>query len=201
MRQRWTCLLSILLFVWLLLAITGQISYAQQYPTADDTITIPTIVGGQAADPGEYPWQAMLLDSSGYFYCGGTLIQPEWILTAGHCTYGVTPTQVVLGAHSRNDNRESGRQTIAVKQVYRHPQFSPSSLVNDIALLQLSGPATLTKAWSPLRQLGRGTRGVMHREFCHCHRLGHDPKKMARWRLCCRGNAANCTLGHLPSSI
>src|SRR5918994_341162 len=42
------------------------------------------IVGGDDAEPGEYPAVAHI--SYGAFLCTGTLIQPDTVLTAGHCS-------------------------------------------------------------------------------------------------------------------
>ena len=50
------------------------------------------IVGGATAEPNEYPWQASLQYRSGtrwYHFCGGSLIAPNWILTAAHCLDGM----------------------------------------------------------------------------------------------------------------
>ena len=41
------------------------------------------IINGQSvAHPGMYPWQVILTHSN-VFFCGGALISPTWILTAG----------------------------------------------------------------------------------------------------------------------
>ena len=44
------------------------------------------VVGGFSAGEQMYPWQVRLLvkrdDTS---QCGGTLIAPQWVLTAAHC--------------------------------------------------------------------------------------------------------------------
>lgn len=139
-------------FFWLVVIILilgiGYISTADrslaQEPTGDgDKGRAGDIVGGQAADPGEYPWQAMLLDSSGRFFCGGSLIHAKWVLTAGHCTYGITVARVVLGAHDRTNSGESSRQTITVVRTIRHPNYNDNTTDNDLALLELSQPATL----------------------------------------------------------
>jgi len=44
----------------------------------------PSIIGGQEAVLGQFPWQAFILtDDRGA--CGGSLILVNWVLTAAHC--------------------------------------------------------------------------------------------------------------------
>ena len=51
------------------------------------------IVGGTDASSEEIPWQVALTDGTWtniYYlqFCGGTLISPDWVLSAAHCMRG-----------------------------------------------------------------------------------------------------------------
>lgn len=59
------------------------------------------IVGGVPAAPGDFPYIVSLADSKdGYYFCGGSLLNNNTILTAGHCAFNIDPrgVQVRLGS-------------------------------------------------------------------------------------------------------
>ena len=66
----------------------------------------PQIVGGVAAKPGEWPWQAQLKYSddggNSYHICGASILDHYWIVTAAHCVVGKNTTSfnVTVGRYS-----------------------------------------------------------------------------------------------------
>ena len=106
------------------------------------------IVNGETAKPGSWPWQASL-QYRGRHYCGGSLLNENWIVTAAHCPV-IPDTRVVLGEHDFTSDTED-IQTLRVAKAFIHPEFNvPSWLNNDIQLIKLASPANLTMRVSPV---------------------------------------------------
>ncbi len=105
----------------------------------------PEIVGGQEADPGEWPWQVALVNKGADLYqnqfCGGTIISADWVVTAAHCVDSSAPNDldVVAGVHDLS-NPEPNFQRRTLSQIIVHPNWNDSTFDNDIALLKLSSP-------------------------------------------------------------
>ncbi|XP_027039120.1 transmembrane protease serine 9-like isoform X1 [Pocillopora damicornis] len=104
------------------------------------------IVGGEVAYPGAWPWQAgFKRDANDIIFCGGSLINKEWIATASHCVYDLLSMNknavlvVKLGEFDKA-NKEEQEISVKTKKIIMHPNYNFKTLDYDIALVQLEEP-------------------------------------------------------------
>jgi len=104
------------------------------------------IVGGEPASSQTWGWAASLrYSSTGFHFCGGSIISASHILTAAHCTVELSsPSSVRVYVGSIYLNIVG--QVRDVSKIYTYPYYSSSNYVNDIAILKLSSPLDLTQA-------------------------------------------------------
>ncbi|KAL7886624.1 hypothetical protein AOLI_G00043450 [Acnodon oligacanthus] len=96
------------------------------------------IVGGYECAKHSVPYIASL--NVGYHFCGGSLINSLWVVSAAHCYQ--SSIQVRLGEHNIHAN-DGTEQFISSSKVIRHPSYSSSTLNNDIMLIKLKSAATI----------------------------------------------------------
>jgi len=107
------------------------------------------IVGGEEATPHSYPWMAALF-VDGKWFCGGTLISDEWVLTAAHCAKDASEMRVMLGAHNVREASEEGRIELVTTDFFTHERYSQFNLHNDLALVHLPERVTFTDTIKPV---------------------------------------------------
>jgi secreted trypsin-like serine protease len=123
----------------------------------------PGIVGGSAAPADSWPSTVFLygtFDDQPYG-CTGSVVAPEWIVTAAHCAYGAPgrfadSMTAVLNAKDYTDG--ATREVIGIDRLVVHQAYDPARDLNDVAVFHLSRPTT-----APAIRLGTKDEHAAHR--------------------------------------
>uniref|UniRef100_A0A8C1WSI5 Zgc:123295 n=1 Tax=Cyprinus carpio TaxID=7962 RepID=A0A8C1WSI5_CYPCA len=113
------------------------------------------IVGGKNATAGVWPWQVSIhlsfLGTDYGHFCGGTLINKDWVLSAAHCFqwFNASYTVMYFGRLNQSGSNPYETNRTASRNI-NHPNFTISNLDNDIALIQLSSSVTFSDYIKPV---------------------------------------------------
>jgi secreted trypsin-like serine protease len=102
----------------------------------------PLILGGSIVPVGQKTYTVGLRQTAtGGAVCGGSLITPTHVLTAGHCSGFISHASV--GSHFRGGSADG--EVIRVTKDTRHPKYIYDQLiVYDYAILELETPSSVT---------------------------------------------------------
>lgn len=107
-----------------------------------DAAVLGRIIGGEQVLSNSWGWVVGLYRSNSYF-CSGSLIEPDLIITAGHCMIPelTTLSQVTVIAGTNTLSNTDGRgQVRQVKELFLHPDYDNTLRLNDIAIIRLRNP-------------------------------------------------------------
>jgi len=95
------------------------------------------IVGGAPANPHQYPWLAALVSKRGRQFCGGSVINERFILTAAHCVDGSSASKLNVAVAKHNRTQDLDQHVFTVKKITIHDNYNRATQNNDIAIIEL----------------------------------------------------------------
>lgn len=108
--------------------------------------TVYAVTDGEPDGEG-HPYVGLLIfdvDGSPAWRCSGTLIAPDVVLTAGHCTDGATGGRIWFDSDMQGRNDETGYPYsggVEFVEIATHPLFPTGSFVlHDVGLVRLATP-------------------------------------------------------------
>jgi len=95
------------------------------------------IVGGIPAQRNELPYQVQL-QLFGSHFCGGSVINEDWIITAAHCLFDdIGPTGYSVAVRQYDVTQVEDEIVLGVAEYFKHPRYPIPG--NDIALIRVAG--------------------------------------------------------------
>lgn len=115
---------------------------------------IPKPVNGVPAPKKSHPWQvslgvAHIANQHEAHFCGASIIDDQWILTAAHCVRGLEPSDFLIAAGATTLGRKNARYNAS--KVIIHPKYDKTSQDNDIALIHLRDRLLTSASVRPIR--------------------------------------------------
>jgi secreted trypsin-like serine protease len=115
------------------------------------------IVGGEVAMPGQFRFAAAIyiVTADSTYFCAGSLIMLQWILTAGQCVDGALLFNIRLG-NTKLSTDDPNMLLLATETYFLHPDYDPLTLRNDIGLIKLRMQVFFTDYIGPTSVLKNG---------------------------------------------
>jgi len=105
-----------------------------------------SIVNGGPAEPCFWQYHVGLVDweVSRKPFCGGSLIELDWVLTSASCLLGRESVRVVAGKfYTQTDSVDTKNRWS--KKLYINPNYVASTFANDFGLIRLQTPFVFSK--------------------------------------------------------
>lgn len=105
------------------------------------------IVGGQQAEENQFPY-IISLRMGDRHRCGGSILNPHWILTAAHCVIQINPDRLTVVVGSTK--LDAGGQRYKVAKTFHHQNYSAIGLHHDVGLVKVESSIDFNEGVTPI---------------------------------------------------
>mmetsp|Transcript_8210 Transcript_8210/g.9386 ORF Transcript_8210/g.9386 Transcript_8210/m.9386 type:complete len:317 (+) Transcript_8210:149-1099(+) len=138
-----------LALLFLIFLVGHSVAWKIERGVKDGKWASARIVGGEIAERGRYPYFVTLAIQANQgkilpLLCGGVLISPTVVLSAGHCN--TENLNMVIVGTDDFDNLHNNTEAIAISETIVHPSFDKDTLAYDYMLIKLSSPSSFSPA-------------------------------------------------------
>ncbi|XP_043468490.1 chymotrypsin-2-like [Leptopilina heterotoma] len=119
----------------------GLLASSDAFNLERNSLSESRIINGRKALPGELPYQVSLQTNTkpSSFFCGGSILNENYVITAAHCVVGKNAGSIKIVAGTINLLKP--KDTYFVEKIITHEAYNANnSWINDIALVKVKTP-------------------------------------------------------------
>ncbi|XP_052432471.1 transmembrane protease serine 13a [Carassius gibelio] len=107
------------------------------------------IIGGSTSKSGQWPWQVSL-HYTGSHVCGGSLVSPDFVVSAAHCFQGSMRNSGNWRVYAGSISQSALQTSYLVNKIIVNENYNSNTNDYDVALLKLSSPVTFSDTVQPV---------------------------------------------------
>lgn len=131
--------MKLIIFTLLVIFSSAYAGWFSSLPCKCRLGNLNRIVNGQVAAVDSIPWIASLGTKTNSHFCGATILNKNWVLTAAHCTMGKTAEDITVRVGIHSIVQLYGEKIYNAKTVIQNELKNPGDF-GDFALIEVDRP-------------------------------------------------------------